>query len=99
MGADVGARAACASVDVGDDRPFRQDEAAVRLEQAEMVVRELIAGIAPVDLGAAHRLVAEAVLEARGERALEQAAARRSGIDRAGGVEEPLVDRLAALAP
>ena len=84
---------------MGDDRALRQHEAAVRLEHGGEIVRQAIAGMAGVDLGTGQHLVGEPVLAARFQRAVEDIAVRRSGIERPGGDEQRLAGGLGSLAP
>ena len=74
--------------DVGDDAPLGGEETAVGLYECQVLRREVVAGIAPVQLGASEYLVRQVVEPGRLPRALEDPGVLRSGVYGADGVQK-----------
>jgi len=70
------------------DRRLHRDEAAVRLEHADMTVRDFECREASHGLGRVHDLMRQAVQPAGCERACHHFAVRRTDLGDAGDVEE-----------
>ena len=86
-------------IDVRDVASLRQEEPAFGLVQAQDRRRQAVPWKAPMQLGAVHHLVGEAVQFARFERALEDRAVPGAGIHAAGDVKETLAGEAFELAP
>ena len=86
-------------LDVRDVASLGQQEPALGLVQAQDLLRQAVPWKAPVQLGAVHHLVRQAVELARFERALEDRAAFGARIHAAGDVKETLAGEALELAP
>ena len=81
------------------DAAFRVQEAAVRLQDAGIPLRQSIGGEALADLLAGENLVWQVVDPAGGERAVKYRAARHADFQRTGDVEHVLARVVLQFAP
>jgi hypothetical protein len=86
-------------VDIRYNAALGHQEAAIGLEHRQRLVRQPVAGEAPRYLAAREHLVRQVVLQRRLERALEDPAVGRAGVDRAGDVQQLLAYAPLDLAP
>ena len=85
--------------DMRDDRAFRRDESAVRLQHGLMGVRQVVAWRKAPQLGSTEMPMRQFVRAASGKRTLDHGASRRPRIDRARDEEELLAEAALQFAP